>query len=120
MTDLSILLQSKMPLAAWIIDIENATIPWFNEAAEALLADSLHDIESGRRVINDALQKRLAVHLRELAEGAELPFKWPFTAKDGSQYQVTGSVISLGKSRKGLSVEARPCVSSVALDVSEK
>ncbi|WOD07840.1 EAL domain-containing protein [Marinomonas sp. GJ51-6] len=120
MTDLSILLHSKMPLAAWIIDIESATIPWYNEAAEVLLADSLHDIESGRRVINDALQKRLAIHLRELEEGAELPFKWLFIAKDGSTYQVTGSVISLGKSRKGLSVEARPCVSSVALDVSEK
>lgn len=120
MTDLSILLHSKMPLAAWIIDIESGTIPWYNQAAKTLLADSLNDIESGKRAIDDALQKRLALYLRELEEGAELPFKWPFTAKDGANYQVTGSVISLGKSRKGLSVEARPCASTIGADAFEK
>jgi diguanylate cyclase (GGDEF)-like protein len=97
-----------MPLAAWIIDIDNSTVPWRNAAAEDLLANSLSDIASGQRVIGDALQERLALYLRVLEEGALLPFKWPYIAENGSRYHITGSVILLDGNRKGLSVEAHP------------
>ena len=108
MTDLSTLLNRKMPLAAWIIDIEQSSVPWCNEAAEALLMDSLSDIKSGQRVIGSELKDRLSLYIEALEVGDNLPFKWPFVAKDGSQYNVQGSVISLGGARKGLSVEAHP------------
>ena len=108
MTDLSKLLHLKMPIAAWIIDIEHSSVPWCNEAAEALLMDSLSDIKSGQRVIGAELKKRLSMYLESLDFGEMLPFKWPFVAKDGVKYNVNGSVISLGGARKGLSVEAHP------------
>ncbi|MBU1467344.1 MAG: EAL domain-containing protein [Gammaproteobacteria bacterium] len=108
MTDLSTLLHRKMPLAAWIIDIEQSSVPWCNEAAEVLLMDSLSDIKSGQRVIGSELKSRLALYLKELEVGKTLPFKWPFVSKDGTHYNVRGSVISLGGARKGLSVEAHP------------
>ncbi|RBP78616.1 EAL domain-containing protein [Marinomonas rhizomae] len=108
MTDLSKLLHRKMPLAAWIIDIEQSSVPWCNEAAEALLEDSLSDIKSGQRVIGSELKDRLSLYLEALEIGDALPFKWPFVAKNGAQFNVHGSVISLGGARKGLSVEAHP------------
>lgn len=108
MTDLSTLLHRKMPLAAWIIDIEQSSVPWCNEAAEVLLMDSLSEIKSGQRVIGSYLKNRLALYLEELEVGKTLPFKWPFVSKDGTHYKVCGSVISLDGARKGLSVEAHP------------
>ncbi|UTV98089.1 EAL domain-containing protein [Marinomonas rhizomae] len=108
MTDLSTLLHRKMPLAAWIIDIEQCSVPWCNKAAEALLMDSLSDIKSGQRVIGPELKDRLSLYLEDLDIGESLPFKWPFVAKDASKYNVYGSVISLGGARKGLLVEAHP------------
>ncbi|RCX07709.1 putative bifunctional diguanylate cyclase/phosphodiesterase [Marinomonas foliarum] len=115
MTDLSMLVHAKMPLAAWIIDIEQSSVPWCNDAAEALLADSLNDIKSGQRLIGDALQKRLSLYIEALELGEELPFKWPYVSKDGARYKVIGSVISLGNGRRGLSVEAHPDLSHVSL-----
>ncbi|TYL47527.1 putative bifunctional diguanylate cyclase/phosphodiesterase [Marinomonas sp. IMCC 4694] len=106
MTDLSELLQRKMPVAAWVIDIEESSVPWSNEAAKILLKDSLSSIKLGQRVISDALKERLSGYLEALDVGDVLPFKWPFVAKDGSRFRVSGSVISLGGTKKGLSVEA--------------
>ncbi|MCW8356518.1 EAL domain-containing protein [Marinomonas pontica] len=108
MTDLSTLVHDKMPLAAWIIDIERSSVPWCNDAAAELLTDSLSDIKSGQRLISEALQKRLSVYIDALSLGDALPFKWPYLAKDGTQYTVSGSVIALGEGRRGLSVEAHP------------
>jgi diguanylate cyclase (GGDEF)-like protein len=108
MTDLSKLLQCKMPLAAWIIDVEQSSVPWCNGAAEALLADSLGEIKSGQRMIGEALKARISLYLDGVEEGKSLTFDWPFISKEGIHYSCTGSVISLGKKRKGLSVEAHP------------
>lgn len=110
MTDLTKLLQCKMPLAAWIIDVEHSSVPWCNDAAEQLLVDSLGEIHSGRRIISDTLKERLSVCLGVVEEGKTLAFNWPFISKNGTRYNCTGSVISLGDERKGLSVEARPVV----------
>ncbi len=113
MADLSILLNCKMPLAAWIIDIDHSSIPFCNAAAESLLTDSLGDIKSGERAIGKVLQGRLALHLSELNEGDKLPFKWAFTSKDNTQFHVIGSVVVLDGNRKGLSIEAHPVVSPI-------
>ena len=115
MTDLSMLVHAKMPLAAWIIDIEKSSVPWCNDAADVLLADSLNDIKSGQRLIDDALQKRLSLYIEALELGEVLPFKCPYVSKDGARYKVVGSVISLGDGRRGLSVEAHPDFSHVSL-----
>jgi len=106
MTDLSKLLQCKMPLAAWIIDVEHSSVPWCNDAAKTLLAGSLGEINSGRRMISDALKERVSLYLDAVEEGKSLTFNWPFTSSGGVHYNCTGSVISLGGKRKGLSVEA--------------
>ena len=66
MTDLLALLRSKMPSAAWIIDIQASRVCCSNAAAKALLSDSLHDIESGQRVIEDELKVRLSHYLETL------------------------------------------------------
>jgi diguanylate cyclase (GGDEF)-like protein len=108
MTDLSKLLQCKMPLAAWVIDVEQSSVPWCNGAAEALLADSLGEIKSGQRMIGEALKERISLYLDGVEEGKSLTFDWPFISKEGIHYSCTGSVISLGQKRKGLSVEAHP------------
>jgi diguanylate cyclase len=108
MTDLVKLLQAKMPLAAWIIDVEQSSVPCCNEAAEALLIGSLSDIKSGQRVVRDELRERLSLHLASLEIGDSLPFKWPFTSEYGVDYLVRGSVIALDAARKGLCVEAHP------------
>ena len=118
MTDLSMLVHAKMPLAAWIIDIEKSNVPWCNDAAEVLLADSLDGIKSGQRLIGEALQKRFSLYIEALELGAVLPFKWPYVSKDGSRYSVTGTVISLGNGRRGLLAEAHPSVSTVSLPAS--
>ncbi|NLQ17854.1 EAL domain-containing protein [Marinomonas sp. M1K-6] len=110
MTDLAELLDHKMPLAAWVIDVEQSSVPCYNAAAERLLTDSLSDIKSGQRAISGALKERLSFYLDTHEIGELLPFKWPFVSKEGAQYSVTGSVVSLGNGRKGLSVEAHPLV----------
>ncbi len=97
-----------MPLAAWIIDVEQSSVPCCNQAAEALLIGSLNDIKSGQRAIPSELRERLSLHLASLDIGESLPFKWSFTSKDGVEYQVRGSVIALEDARKGLFVEAHP------------
>jgi len=108
MIDLSKLLHCKMPLAAWIIDVEQSSVPWFNTAAEVLLKDSLGDIKLGQRMIDETLKRRLSFCLETLEEGDLLPFHWPFTSKDKLEYKVVASVVLLDGKRKGLSVEAHP------------
>ncbi|NVK74280.1 MAG: EAL domain-containing protein [Oceanospirillaceae bacterium] len=115
MTDFSTLLQAKMPLAAWVIDIEQSSVPWCNVAAEALLIDSLGGIKSGQRVIGEELKSRISAYLNNQRDGKSLPFKWLFKAPDGVKYNIKGSVISLDEGRKGISVEAHPVsISKVA------
>ena len=111
MTDLSILINGKMPLAAWIIDLDHSSIPFSNRAAEQLLEDSLGDVKSGKRIIGKELQERLSLYLSELNEGDKLPFKWPFVSKDNTPFDIIGSVITLDGNRKGLSIEAHPATS---------
>lgn len=111
MTDLSRLLHCKMPLAAWVIDIEQSSVPWFNAAAEILLKDSLGDIKLGQRAIDKTLRKRLFFYLETIDEGQLLPFNWLFTSNNNLVYKVTASVILLDGKRKGLSVEAHPVLS---------
>lgn len=111
MTDLSKLLRRKMPLAAWIIDIEQSSVPCFNAAAETLLKDSLGSIKLGHRVIDEVLKKRLSFYLETLDEGQILPFNWLFTSKENLGYNVSASVVLLDGTRKGLSVEAHPVLS---------
>ena len=110
MTDLLALLRSKMPSAAWIIDIQASRVCCSNAAAKALLSDSLHDIESGQRVIEDQLKVRLSHYLETLEVGDALPFKWPFTGNDGAQYHVSGSVVALDDGHKGVLCEAHPSI----------
>ncbi len=108
MTDLSSVLHSKLPLAAWVIDIESATVPLLNCAAKKLLKGSLEDINSRQRTLCGALKKRFSLYLESHKQGHLLPFMWLFKSKEGKYFNVIGSVITLENGRKGLSLEAHP------------
>lgn len=91
----------------WVIDIDQSSVPWCNQAARALLGGSLTELQSGARSISPRLQRRLSAYLAQYDDGDPVPLQWRFNARNGQVYVCLANVIYLGNGRRGLSVEAR-------------
>lgn len=106
MSEIDLKLQPKLRTPSWVIDVENASVPWCNQSARELLGASLIAIKNGQRSIDPHLQKRLQNYLAKYEDGDPLPFNWRFKTPEGKVYHCLGSVIALGCERKGIAVEA--------------
>ncbi|RBO83761.1 putative bifunctional diguanylate cyclase/phosphodiesterase [Marinomonas aquiplantarum] len=105
MTDLEEVLQNKMPSAAWVIDVENSTVPMLNQAAERLLVGSLGQIQAGQRQIPLALKQKWQSRLSRCQKGRQFSCRWPFSSDPSQSHQCVGSAVKLPDGRYGILLE---------------
>ena len=105
MTDLKEVLKNKLPIAAWVLDVEKSTVIAYNDAAENLLADSLQQIQTGRRQMPIALQEKWVRKLATMDDQQSFSCPWPCANSDSLKHWCQGSAVDLPDGRKGLLLE---------------
>ncbi|BFM47917.1 EAL domain-containing protein [Marinomonas sp. THO17] len=105
MTDLKEVLKNKLPMAAWVLDVEKSSVIAYNDAAECLLANSLQQIQSGSRRIPSDLQDKWVRKLATIDRQQSFSCPWPSDNDETLKHWCQGSVVDLEDGRKGLLLE---------------
>ncbi|SBS30185.1 Cyclic di-GMP phosphodiesterase Gmr [Marinomonas aquimarina] len=100
--------------AAWVIDVAQGTVSWSNAIAKQRFGEALGVCRDGLVYIHHELKHDLAHFLAQAQQSTLLCFHWLLRDTQDELYRCTATVISLGESRHGFSVEAYPCPAETA------
>lgn len=109
MTDIVEFLVPSPKKAAWVIDVAQGTVSWSNAIAKQRFGEALGICRDGLTYIHRDLKEDLSRFLGQSQHSALLCFHWLIRDIHDELYRCTATVISLGESRHGFSVEAYPC-----------
>lgn len=117
MTDIVEFLVPGPKKAAWVIDVAQGTVSWSNAIAKQRFGEALGICRDGLTYIHRDLKEDLSRFLGQSQHSALLCFHWLIRDVHNELYRCTATVISLGKSHHGFSVEAYPCPPGAAQKV---
>lgn len=90
----------------WVIDVDHASIAWYNQAASVLFFESGLNKECKNLSISVALRRRLINFLRALEKGPAKPISWTFLSVKGQYYDCYANIVLLGPKTYGIKVKA--------------
>lgn len=114
MTDIVEFLVPSAKKAAWVIDVTQGTVSWSNAIAKQRFGEALGIYRDGFTYIDRELKEDLSRYLSQAQHSSLLCFHWLIRDIQHELYRCSATVIALGASRLGFSVEAYPCPAGAA------